>query len=78
MTDCDLDTTVPDWVIDHPETLDVFRELRVDTGCGGKSLVYVCRQHGLAAEAVLAGLHRRLAASGGGRTEDHLPPPRPR
>ena len=32
MSECDLDTSVPDWVIDHPETLAVFQELGIDTG----------------------------------------------
>jgi len=63
MTDCDLDTTVPDWVIDHPETLVVFQELGIDTCCGGKSLGFACRQRGLDAEAVLAQLRVCLAAN---------------
>ena len=77
MSDCDLDTTIPDWVIDHPETLAVFRELGLDTGCGGKSLGYVCRQHGLDERAVLAELHSRLATRGEATTDDHPPPATP-
>lgn len=53
MTPCDLDSSVPDWVIDHPETLTVFRTLGIDTCCGGKSLAYACRERGLAARDVL-------------------------
>ena len=49
---CDLDSSVPDWVIEHPETLAVFRELGIDYSCGGKSLASACRQQGLDAEAV--------------------------
>lgn len=41
---CDLDTSVPDWIIDHPESAAVFDELRIDTSCGGKSLRYLCQQ----------------------------------
>jgi hypothetical protein len=37
VSDCGLGTSVPDWVIDHPETLVVFREMGPDTGCGGRS-----------------------------------------
>lgn len=44
---CDLDTSIPDWVIDHPESAAVFDELRIDTSCGGKSLRYLCQQKGL-------------------------------
>jgi iron-sulfur cluster repair protein YtfE (RIC family) len=67
MSECDLDTSVPDWVIDHPETLAVFQELGIDTCCGGKSLGFACRQRGLDGEAVLAQLLRCLSA---GREDD--------
>lgn len=55
---CDLDTSVPEWVIERPETLAVFQEFRIDCSCGGKSLAYACRERGLDAEAVLARLLR--------------------
>lgn len=57
---CDLDTSVPDWVIEHPTTLAVFRELGIDYCCGGKSLGYACQQQGLDADFVLAKLHQCL------------------
>lgn len=64
MSECDLDTPVPDWVIEHPETRAAFQELEIDTCCGGKSLRFACCQQGLDAEAVLAKLRCRLDASG--------------
>jgi regulator of cell morphogenesis and NO signaling len=60
MTSCDLDTSVPDWVIEHPQTLAVFQELGIDYSCGGKSLAYACRERALNAEVVLARLLRCL------------------
>ena len=30
MTSCDRNTSVPDWIIEHPETLTVFQELGID------------------------------------------------
>lgn len=60
MTWCDLDTPVPDWVVDHPETLTVFQELGIDCSCGGKSLAYACRERGLDAAIVLQELSRCL------------------
>ncbi|MFO0935100.1 MAG: DUF542 domain-containing protein [Gemmataceae bacterium] len=58
MSDCDLDTSVPDWIIDHPETLPVFERLGIDTSCGGKSLEYACQQRGLNPQTVLDQLRR--------------------
>ncbi|WP_165248396.1 DUF542 domain-containing protein [Paludisphaera soli] len=60
MTECDLDDTVPDWLIEHPETLAVFQELGVDQHCGGKSLEYASLEAGLDPEAVLARLRSLL------------------
>lgn len=60
MSSCDLDTSVPDWIIEHPKTLTVFQELEIDCSCGGKSLGYLCWQRGLDAEAVLAKLLQLL------------------
>lgn len=57
MTDCSLATSVPDWIIDHPETLTVFQELEIDYSCGGKSLEFACREHGLDEKFVLSKLH---------------------
>jgi iron-sulfur cluster repair protein YtfE (RIC family) len=67
MTSCDLDTSVPDWIIEHPETLAVFQELGIDYSCGGKSLAWACRERGLNAAVVLNEL-RRCLRSGGGNT----------
>jgi iron-sulfur cluster repair protein YtfE (RIC family) len=53
MSECNLDTSVADWVIEYPATLTVFQELDIDYGCGGKSLAYACHQRGLHAQAVL-------------------------
>lgn len=66
MSECDLDTSVPDWVIDHPETLAVFQELGIDTCCCGKSLAYACIQQGLDEQAVLKKLLDYLQAKGQG------------
>lgn len=61
MTACDLDNSVPDWIIEHPQTLAVFQGLGIDSSCGGKSLGYLCLQQGLNAEEVLATLLRCLS-----------------
>jgi hypothetical protein len=67
MRDCDVDTAVSDWVIDHPETPPVFQELGIDTCCGGKSLAVCMSPAGLDEEAVLTELVGRL---GVGRRDD--------
>lgn len=60
MTECTLDSSVPDWVIEHPATLAVFQRLGIDYCCGGKSLEYACREQGLDAHAVLKTLLRSI------------------
>jgi MOSC domain-containing protein YiiM len=60
MTACDLDSAVPDWVIDHPEALPLLEAWGIDVHCGGKSLRYACEQRGLVAEDVLRQLLLRI------------------
>ena len=52
----DLDSSVPDWLIERPQLLRTFEELRIDYSCGGKSLEFACRERGLDPRAVLARL----------------------
>lgn len=72
MTECSLETSVPDWVVDHPETLSVFQELGIDYSCGGKSLAFACREQGLQVHNVLSQLHE--AIHGGIRTANPSSP----
>ena len=58
---CDLHTSVPDWIIDYPETADVFDDLSIDATCQGKSLQYACRQAGHDPEKVLLRLLQGIA-----------------
>lgn len=64
MTECDLDSSVPDWVIDHPQSLALFQELGIDYCCGGKSLESACRERQLDPQAILDRL-RHPSRSGG-------------
>jgi len=59
---CDLDTSVPDWVIDHPATLSVFQDLGIDYCCGGKSLKYACEERAMDSNAVMCQLHSCIDA----------------
>jgi len=65
----DLDCSVPDCLIDHPELLPLFQELGIDYCCGGKSLGAACRERDLNPFAILvqfnALLHGRAVCSGG-------------
>ena len=56
MTDCSLESSVPDWIIDHPETISIFKELGIDSSCGGKSLEYLCLLQDLDKQFVLSKL----------------------
>ncbi len=63
MTDCNLDTSVPDWIIEHPETLSVFQAFGIDVSCGGKSLGYICDHEGVDEALVLNALHQQIESS---------------
>jgi regulator of cell morphogenesis and NO signaling len=60
MTDCDLETSVPDWLIDHPEILPVLQDLGIDYSCGGKSLEFACQEVGLNVNSVLSSLRQAI------------------
>lgn len=60
---CDLDTSIPDWIIEYPKTTQVFDALGIDTSCGGKSLRYVCVCQGRSPTEVLQQLQRAVAAA---------------
>lgn len=53
MLNCDLNSSLPDWVIEHPETAEVFETLGLDVSCGGKSLEYLCDKQSLEPVIVL-------------------------
>lgn len=63
MTECTLDSSVPDWVIEHPVTLAVFQVLGIDYCCGGKSLAFACREQGHEPATVLGKLRCLIADS---------------
>jgi MOSC domain-containing protein YiiM len=60
MIECDPNSSVPDWVIEHPETLAIFQELGIDYCCGGKSLEFACRERGLDPVLVLSRIRRKI------------------
>ena len=62
MTRCDLDSSVPDWIIDHPETTPVFQARGIDSSCGGKSLEYACCERGIDAGELLRQLHAAISS----------------
>jgi regulator of cell morphogenesis and NO signaling len=59
-TDCDFATSVPDWIIEHPETMSVFPKFGIDYSCGGKSLGYVCDQQGVDVKLLLKALRQKI------------------
>ena len=62
MTDCNLESSPVDWIIDHPSTLALFEEFGIDYSCAGKSLEYNCHQRGLDPQPVLARLLELIRA----------------
>lgn len=63
MTEFGLETSLPDWVIEHPESTTVFEQLGIDYSCGGNSLAYACEQNGLDPNSILSQLHAVIYGS---------------
>lgn len=61
-TTCDLNTPVPDWIVEHPVVEPLLTELHLDSTCGGKSLGYICIERGYDPAVVLQKLHECLDA----------------
>lgn len=61
MTNLDLDTSVVEWVIDHPEVQCLLESLGIDQSCPGRSLGFVCRQMDLEPNFVLKQLQAIIA-----------------
>jgi iron-sulfur cluster repair protein YtfE (RIC family) len=62
---CDLETSVADWVIEHPAVLGVMERLGIDYNCGGTSLEWACRRRGLDPAAVLQQFDEQLGIDRG-------------
>lgn len=56
----DLETSVVDWLIDHPGAEALFKEWGIDMGCAGKSLGWAAEQRGLDPHWLLSQLDERL------------------
>lgn len=63
MTDCTLDSSVVDWILEHPETMPFFESLGIDCSCAGKSLEYACRHARLEPQVVFARLKQLILAA---------------
>ena len=64
MSAVDLESSVPDWLIEHPGLYELFEELGLDYSCGGKSLAVACRERGLSVNDVLKLCEPRLKCAG--------------
>ena len=71
MIKCDLFSSIPDWIIEHPRTATVFEQLGFDASCGGKSLEYLCLQQNLNPNSVLRRLHRAIWNHEGPKAESN-------
>ena len=47
MPEVDLESSVPDWLIEYPQALAVLESFGIDYSCGGKSLETACGERGL-------------------------------
>ena len=62
MNPVDLESSVPDWLIEYPALLALFQELGIDYSCGGKSLARACQERNLSMGEVLLRCERTIAS----------------
>lgn len=67
---CDLDSSIPDWVIEYPESTKVFNRLGIETCCGGKSLEFLCIERDLSSQAVLLELETIIRSKDSGLSSE--------
>lgn len=61
--DLGLETSVPDWLVEHPELYRSFESWGLDYSCGGKSLETACRERHLEPHAILSQVLRLIQKS---------------
>lgn len=71
MTDLDLDSSVPDWLVEYPALLSLFQELGIDYCCGGKSLLYACEEMSLDPHKVLVMIRESIQHAGSPNAPEH-------
>ena len=57
---CDLDSSLPEWLLEHPESESILAELGLDLTCGGKSLRYQCLHGGFDPHEILRRLRLQI------------------
>jgi iron-sulfur cluster repair protein YtfE (RIC family) len=50
----DLDSSVPDLLVEYPRLFHLWQELGIEYTCGGKSLLTACRDRGLDPKRVVS------------------------
>lgn len=61
--DLDLDSSVPDWLIEYPQLLPLFQEWGIEYCCGGKSLRTACLEKNLSLRDVSSQMTQLLKLS---------------
>ena len=54
MQEVDLDSSVPDWLVEYPQALALFESFGIDYSCGGKSLETACVERGLDPQEIVS------------------------
>ncbi len=67
---CDLTNTIPEWIVEYPESLALFESLELDTSCGGRSLEFLLVQQGYSPPDIFAKLEELVNRSTNGGPGD--------
>ena len=63
MAELGLESSIVDWVVEHPELIPFFEKRGIDYCCGGRSLEYACRERGIEPRLIIDELQRNETSS---------------
>tara|TARA_R110002095_G_scaffold119286_2_gene103857 strand:- start:256 stop:465 length:210 start_codon:yes stop_codon:yes gene_type:complete len=61
--ECDLESSLVDWIIEYPQLERLFQELQLEYHCGGRSMEYECLRQGFNPQHILSLVSQAISSS---------------
>ena len=63
MGELGFESSIVDWVVEHPELIPFFEKQGIDYCCGGRSVENACRERGIEPQLIIDELQRNETSS---------------